>query len=879
MECRLCKFRTSTFQCYSQHYSLHSSSNVIPCGIADCESQFKTLGAFKVHITRKHSNLRKATMKCSPHSIMPGVCTVETCGRQFTLDQLIPHLKEHLKKKEVIACPYQQCGRQYSLISSFTAHISRCHYTSLNVATSSVVTENTGMPLHDDTNAANDSDIITSDVASPENYDNCDFPTNEIHHNMASFFLKMQCQHHVPATTVQFIAEEIHNIHQMSIRRMQCAILDSLSSNVSGDILNTVLQSVIQNDPVNLALEKENGLLRSIYLRKEYYRKKMEYITPLKICLGLHQSAECFAYYVPIKSTLQNLCMHNSVMQSVNTKRNVRDSLVYGDYFDGEEFRSNKYFNSHGTALHIILFQDAFEIVNPLGASKKKHKILATYMVLGNLESSLNNICLVHLCREEDAKIFPQEVLFRELLTDLKDLEINGITIGSSVYTGGVIAFLADNLGAHILGGFTIAFSSKKGYICRFCLLIAEDLQKLPYDATIRTPESYSIGVNHINTHPEELSYNGIKFNCIFNDLLSYHVCSPGLPACLAHDIFEGIVPYDVALILKVLIKKGCFTNIYLNHALKKFPFKGDDAKDRPPSVADNCKKLNGHAVQNWMMLRFLPLILVEKAPDCYDEDVWQLLLLLRCICELCCAPKISLSQVLYLQHLIDEYLENRQKLFPNVPLRPKHHYLFHYPWLILKLGPPIRLWTLRMESKHVFFKKCARSAHNFINVCLHLAETHQLFQCYVGDSGRFTSMCDLGSSTFAYDVSLFSSHVSDALSFVLDTSKSIFCSFTMKYKGTLYLKDQFVVVNRKECILEIGRILVCIHAEGKAYLVLTLQETGFHTGLGVWEVHNATNDTTLCIEVDGLVDYCPLWGYAARGETRIVMKHSIFDA
>lgn len=63
------------------------------------------------------------------------------------------------------------------------------------------------------------------------------------------------------------------------------------------------------------------------------------------------------------------------------------------------------------------------------------------------------------------------------------------------------------------------------------------------------------------------------------------------------------------------------------------------------------------------------------------------------------------------------------KELFPHHPLKPKHHYLCHYPELILLFVPLVSLWTLGFESKYTFFKQCARKLHNFKNLCATLAE------------------------------------------------------------------------------------------------------------------------------------------------------------
>lgn len=111
---------------------------------------------------------------------------------------------------------------------------------------------------------------------------------------------------------------------------------------------------------------------------------------------------------------------------------------------------------------------------------------------------------------------------------------------------------------------------------------------------------------------------------------------------------------------------------------------------------------------------------------------LFQLTLQLKVIVDMICAQRISVSQIAYLNIIIQEYLESRKRLFLECSLKTKHHYLRHYPALILKFGPLIRMWTMRFESKHGYFKRRARHLKNFQNVCLTVSERHQMFQAYV---------------------------------------------------------------------------------------------------------------------------------------------------
>lgn len=95
-------------------------------------------------------------------------------------------------------------------------------------------------------------------------------------------------------------------------------------------------------------------------------------------------------------------------------------------------------------------------------------------------------------------------------------------------------------------------------------------------------------------------------------------------------------------------------------------------------------EKLNGHAVQNWCLLRLLPLIIGNRINNPCENGVWKLILLLREIVSYVCAPTITADRIAYLNVLIEEYIHSRVELFPQHLLKPKHHYLCHYPELIL---------------------------------------------------------------------------------------------------------------------------------------------------------------------------------------------------
>ena len=200
------------------------------------------------------------------------------------------------------------------------------------------------------------------------------------------------------------------------------------------------------------------------------------------------------------------------------------------------------------------------------------------------------------------------------------------------------------------------------------------------------------------------------------------------MPPCLGHNLFKGIVSFDLALYINHLVKVDkMFSYLDLNRQINQFKYL--DRDDKPWEVNPEGGKLGGHAVQNWCLLRMLPVLIGDKVKNPGDNEVWQLVLLLREVLDLICAPAISNGQIAYLRVLIDEYLHCRIQTFPDNPLKPKHHYVSHYPELIIQFGPRIRLLTLRFKSKRTYFKQCFRKLRNFKNPCSTLAGRHQLLQ------------------------------------------------------------------------------------------------------------------------------------------------------
>ncbi len=478
---------------------------------------------------------------------------------------------------------------------------------------------------------------------------------------------------------------------------------------------------------------------------------------------------------------------------------------------------------------------------------------------------------LVLLCREQDFKFFGHDMVMGQLIKDLKDLEVSGIQMSSGEIRKAIVCAIAgDNLGSHAIGGFVENFSTSS-FFCRFCEIdrptfVADPLAKGPS----RTVQSYIGNVQADDLHLKK----GVKFDSLFNDLSHYHVCQPGLPPCIGHDLFEGVVSYDLALCIKHLVRvEKQFTYVDLNRRVNQFRYLGNDAHDKPCEINAGSDKLGGHAVQNWCFLRLLPVLIGDKIRDPADNDVWQLVLQLRQMVEFICAPAISSGQIAYLKVMIEDYMYFRKKLFPDHPLRPKHHYVTHYPELTVQFGPLIRLWTLRFESKHTYFKQCSRKLHNFKNICSTLVERHQLFQAYLSAGSLFPPHVVVEKGT-EFCPSDYNDDIREAVSH-LNCQSSTLISHETKVKGTKYKKNMFLVLDQIDDGIVFGKIKAILIQGDSVNFITERYNSSTIIDQGLHCISEKPAKRLCCVSQENLLDYYPLPMYKLCGLSVLALHHS----
>ena len=884
--CNLCKKKMSTIQLYLLHCRRHSGlpSRTLKCGVQNCLKKFSHYRSLACHVSQSHKRHRKEELQRGMQAVaIPVVCPVVLCQKKCKdSKELFSHFQEHFSHDQAVDCPFSKCNGIFRSRTSFKMHVSRYHRDWQHSDMKEICFENE--PVGQETSCSLDhhSDDSDADVGLEGNNDpDVEEMRSEIiskddfMKSLAMFYMLLQHKLLLPSSTVQTIADEVLNLVELNRSFSSVAVADGLKGipGIDESVIRDVVSILNQNDLFKQC-HGPDGEFRSEHLRNKYCRQHFKFVQPrqMKLVKGFESSRY---HYVPIAQSLEALVSDETVeKQFLNPIQQTPG--VLNDYTDGHLISMSNV--TVGNAIDLILFQDSFEPANPLGAAKSKHKVLAVYCTLGNLysfnRSKVDHIQLAILCKEKDLKTFGPSQIFGELVKDLKHLETEGITMNGTKYPVILRAICGDNLGSHNIGGFIQNFSNAE-HFCRFCPVSRtewkkDSLAKKP----LRTVADYQRALDQLGEDGAESSVLGIQEDSVFNQLSNFHVCG-ALPPCLAHDLFEGVVNYDVALMLNYFSKSSeKFSFKHLELILKKkTPFKYGATDRSSPACVPTSKKLGGTASQNWCLLRLLPIMIMDLIEDKQDP-VWKLLLLLREFVELVTANSLTEGQVSYMNTVVEEYVHSRKGLFPDVNLRPKHHYIVHYPSLTLQYGPLIRLWTLRFESKHQFFKRTVRRTQNFKNITGTLADRHQYLQALCSGSSRFPGDLIIAGGVPFNPVILNEKIVEPVRSCGYHTEGRTHVSESIIVRGTTYKRGMFVIVARDSSSpknLIFGEIVLTL-ADDIAHFVVMERNGEFDPQTGLYCLNPASNDWH-CVGHCNLMDFNPLSSYRIEACEYIALK------
>lgn len=740
---------------------------------------------------------------------MPICCQ---CFVKFTdVKSLMVHLKLVHDKTEnsEYKCAETHCYRNFSSLNSFKKHLKVHTAVKVTTVTSHISARN--IP-----NVASSSDYndLCEDLSETEPKPS--IANSEIDRNSEEFFEQTVRENAL------FFVSQLYADLSFSRKDVQM-IIDSVTHllevpiKIFEEFLTGIIQTsdIIEPDKVkiNKYFSVMNGLFKGLHT--EYYRfKHLEkthyYINPTEYIVGERFDTVKSGVTLPKNYTAQFIPIQKVLTNFFHLPNVLKDTLNYIEKLENEHEITNiiqtdfwktkiEIISDKDIIFPIFIYFDDFECGNPLGSHAGIHKLGAIYCSIPcippTFQGHLENIFLTLLFHSADLKEFGKNKILLKLVEELIFLETKGINIIDETERNIKFCFallLGDNLGINSILGFVESF--RANYYCRFCKSSRIEMQEqeIENNAKLRNVINYDTDVKLKN-----FSLTGIKEDSIFNKIPSFHVTS-NFCVDIAHDIFEGIALFDFTEIMyQFVINDKLFDIETLNSCMKVFNYSWESNK--PPLITlDNLKKkkINMSCAEMKTLILYAGLIFGHLIP--VGNIYWKVYIFLRKMLSIILSSSVSIEKCASLKKLIKEHHSLYKRLF-NLPLKPKHHNLVHYPTIMMNSGPLNNTSSLRYESKHREGKLSANVVSSRTNITKTLAIKHQLKICH-----RFLSMAGFQNMKAETNDSL--QDISSLLcTFVtgfqfneLPTFKHFYLCKKLVIGNTIYKKDDTIIIEHK---------------------------------------------------------------------------------
>lgn len=500
----------------------------------------------------------------------------------------------------------------------------------------------------------------------------------------------------------------------------------------------------------------------SAYKAFGYFSKKKTLLQPVEYLVGLrkdfvgrggnkkYKTVKCVAHRIPLRPLFERFFSLNKVLSStLRYMQYLATSEKYENFAQGSFWKAESDIRRNGKIyLPFFLYFDDFEVGNPLSSRAGIHKLGGIYISFPTLavdhpsgrfisSSSLNKILLVGLFHSIDRNNFGNLAIFSPIIAEINDLYNEGIDFLLDDYQGKVYfqmgLLVGDNLGLNSVSGFVESFSANR--CCRTCRIEKCDLKK----DLIERPDILRNVFNYENDLAlDKSSLTGIKEKSIWFNLEGFNAIEQIAHDCM-HDLNEGVCRYVMGFLIKALISLRYFTAEMLNDRLHSFDFGPDNSAKPVAMTADNIRKETIRQTASGMavLIRYFGLLVGDCVPQ--DNPHWALYQSLHDVMTSVMARDSYNAEchAVLMEHQIRILCETYMSL-SGCDLKPKFHFLLHYPRTFLRFGPLSRLSSMRFEGKHRPFKTSSNVCASRVNITKTLATKHQLSLNSLFVSGSF---------------------------------------------------------------------------------------------------------------------------------------------
>lgn len=143
-----------------------------------------------------------------------------------------------------------------------------------------------------------------------------------------------------------------------------------LKNKIDLQLIPKIVDCIINEQPFQTTTSltsKPVGSLSSTHLRDSFVKKMLPFVEPVAYDFGFNRSGKrCTFVYVPILRSIQELLKRPDILHKVMHVEPGRQG-VYSSFRDGSTYKENRDDEDDCLQLHITLYIDEWETVNPLG--------------------------------------------------------------------------------------------------------------------------------------------------------------------------------------------------------------------------------------------------------------------------------------------------------------------------------------------------------------------------------------------------------------------------------------------------------------------------------------------------------------------------------
>lgn len=522
---------------------------------------------------------------------------------------------------------------------------------------------------------------------------------------------------------------------------------------------------------------------------------------------------------------------------------------------------------------------DDYEPDNALGSHHTEHSVGSLCVTIPCLppefQSALGNMFLFTVFESKYREEFGNHITFARAIEELTFLEQEGISVNIDdqiikVYFCFCL-IIADNKGNNSIQGFPNSFSAN--FYCRICKLHRTQMQRqcVPLDNYKRTIDNYAADVA-LNDMPA----TGVAEECVWNQVPSYH-CVTSAYGEVMHDIYEGMLKYGICNCLFYIVRiRGYVPLDLLIDRINSFDYGPHEVSNKPTtrfltlSTLENCS-YNLSAAEMLCLARYLGEMIGDLVPE--NIGVWKFYILLREILSIICCPVFEDGIDIYLRGLVREHHEMYLRYFGE--LKPKHHFMIHYPELLKKNGPLVLISALKGERNHRRGRMYAHASNSRVNFALSVAIKFQLYLCErLMRNDIFTNVPET-SKVYSTQIEFVENGNVIAATLNLNPTDNISTVKSAKVSGTLYTLGSVVVTRIGDLLPTFGKISSIILHDNNVYFVLNVLKTVDYIN-HICAFETEATCEVLCIAQKNLLYFAPLWQRKIGSILTVSLKHSL---